>query len=198
MGSCFKCKKNCVYLDVTKDKTIKDLFGGPCDLCRNIICRECSKLTASDIRALMTQTRVVVYFCEGCLCSVKQVAILQKDSKDLKEKYDSLGKEVCDVKQELQQIKSEVDLAPKSYAQALTNSTNELKNEIATIKASAEFISKCHDDQKKQLEKTSDLLKTHSKENVALKQEIKKLETTVSTSGQKQRECNIIISGIKY
>lgn len=198
MGTCFKCKRSCVYVDVTKDKNIKDLFGGPCDLCRNTLCRDCSKMTSSDIRALMTQSRTVMFFCEDCICTIKQISTLQKSFRDLQENCSVLNKDLCDVKQEFQQIKSVAESAPKSYAQALANSTNALNKEIASIRASAEFISKCHDDQKKQLEATSDLLKTHNKENINLKQDIKLLESKVNTSLLKEKECNVIITGLKY
>ncbi|CAG9760229.1 unnamed protein product [Ceutorhynchus assimilis] len=159
MGTCFKCNKSCVYMDVTKDRNIKDLFWGSCDLCRNIVCRECSKVTSSDIRALMTQSRIILYFCEGCLCNIKQISDNLRDMKR-------------DVQQLKPELKSTMDSVPKSYAQVLSKTTNTLKKEIDDIKGSAEFISQCYDDQKKELIKATDTLKKYDKETNALKQNI--------------------------
>lgn len=197
MGTCSKCDISCVYMDVTKDKSIKDLFGGPCDLCRNIFCRECSRLTSSEIRALMTQSRVIVYFCQDCLCKIKQLDSIQKDSKDLQQKFGALKQDVCDMKENIQQLQSQVASAPKSYAQALAATTSTIKKDISDIRESAEFISQCHEDQKKELVKASDTLKKYDKENSILKENIKKLENKMIQSEQKEKENKIIISGLK-
>lgn len=200
MGTCFKCNKSCVYVDVTKDRNIKDLFGGPCDLCRNIVCRECSKVTSSDIRALMTQSRIILYFCEGCLSSIKQIGNM-KNPKEIQQKICDLEQDLRDTKQDVQQLRSElkstVDSVPKSYAQALSSTTTTLKKEIDDIKGSAEFISQCYEDQRKELIRATDTLKKYDKENNDLKQNIKKLEVKVSLSEQKEKENKIIISGLK-
>lgn len=197
MGTCVKCEKSCVYIDVTKDKTIRDLFGGPCDLCRGIFCRDCSKLTSSEIRALLTQSRVIVFFCRDCLGSIKQMGNIQKDSDDLKQQFGALKQDVSDMKENFKSLQLEVTSAPKSYAQALAGTASALKKDISDIKSSAEFISQCYEDQKKELARATDTIKKYDNENSVLKQNIKKLVTKVSLSEQKEKENKIIISGLK-
>ncbi|CAG9760381.1 unnamed protein product [Ceutorhynchus assimilis] len=197
MGTCFKCRNSCVYVDVTKDKSIKDLFGGPCDFCRNIFCKDCSKLTSSEIRALMTQSRVIVFFYQDCMANIKQIGNIQKDSEDIKLKFSALQQNVSNMKEDIQNLQSQVTSAPKSYAQALASTTSTLQKDISDIKNSAEFISQCYEDQKTELVKATETLKKYDTENSALKQNIKMLETKMFFSEQKEKENKVIISGLK-
>ena len=36
---CTKCNTSCVYVDVTRGKDIKEMFGCPCDACTDFYCR---------------------------------------------------------------------------------------------------------------------------------------------------------------
>lgn len=100
MLSCSKCSSECVFRDVSKSKEIKELFGGPCDLCGDILCRNCSGISSSEIRALTAQTRVVSYYCAGCLDTIRdavkclpnmkrQIAELCTETQELKQKVNS-------------------------------------------------------------------------------------------------------------
>lgn len=56
---CSKCDSVCVFKDVSNSTEIKDLFGGPCDLCKHIFYTNCSGTSASEIRNKLTaQSRV--------------------------------------------------------------------------------------------------------------------------------------------
>ncbi|CAG9767595.1 unnamed protein product [Ceutorhynchus assimilis] len=77
--------------DVTKSKEIKDLFGGSCDMCRSIICRQCSGVSSSEIRVLTAQTRVVTYYCPEC---VEIIRTSVKNLPTLKEQISSIEKKL--------------------------------------------------------------------------------------------------------
>lgn len=91
---CSKCDTPCFFKDVTKSKEIKDLFGGPCDMCRLTFCRNCSGVSSSEIRVLTAQIRVVTYYCPECIqiihASVKTLPTMKKQISSIEKKLSVL------------------------------------------------------------------------------------------------------------
>lgn len=52
-----KCSSSC---KLRKDKS--ELFGFPCDSCKQVICRNCAGLSASEIRCLPMSPRVLLFW----------------------------------------------------------------------------------------------------------------------------------------
>lgn len=128
--NCSKCNQECIYKDVTKSKEIKDRFGAPCDSCKQIVCRDCSNITSSEIRAIMTGSRIILFFCTECINAVRQMPLMKT--------------ELHKIKKEIEQIKSVVDvLKPEpspspSYAE-VARKTEELTNQIKSLKEKLEI-----------------------------------------------------------
>lgn len=74
---CFKCKSECICKDVPKSKDTKDLFGGPCDLCKRLFYRNCVGISSRKIIAFTAQTRILSYFC------IKYLDMIRDSVKDL-------------------------------------------------------------------------------------------------------------------
>ena len=100
MSTCSKCKSECFFIDVSKSKDIKELFGGPCDLCRQVFCRKCTLLSSNKIRVLTAPNKTVSYYCPKCVNTIhtlvkelpkmkKQINDLHSESHDLKRKLNS-------------------------------------------------------------------------------------------------------------
>ncbi|CAG9769160.1 unnamed protein product [Ceutorhynchus assimilis] len=76
---CAKCKTNCVMKE-----SKADVFGYPCECCRRVYCKNCANISATEIRALIMSSRVVLFFCEDCKNSIKQVPTLKDDIQEIK------------------------------------------------------------------------------------------------------------------
>lgn len=138
MTSCFKCNTACVFKDVTKSKDTKDLFGGPCDLCRKILCRSCSGISASEIRAFTAQTRVMSYYCSDCLEAVRNaINELPKMGEVL-----NLEKQVADIRNDLEEVKVGIAATSRSYADVLQIKTDAevLKGNVVKLEDKVESI----------------------------------------------------------
>lgn len=155
--NCFKCQNPC------KPKEEKnELFGFPCDCCKRIICKTCSRISSSEVRCLIMQSRVVIFWCPECMESLKelkgQVKNIEKDmsevrielkreindlSQDLEKKIREVNKEMVRINSEtksetldqIQKINNKISTSgepAKTYAQVLTD-TNTLKNQVKEL-----------------------------------------------------------------
>lgn len=89
-----KCKSCSIVLE-TRDEYIQ------CDSCRVKFhaSKKCSPLSATELRAFELGKRMLIFFCEDCLHSFKQMPLLLR-------KVTQLEEEVKDLKGELEQLKS--------------------------------------------------------------------------------------------
>ena len=121
MNPCSKCDKSCVFKDVSKSKEIKDLFGGPCDLCKLIICRECSGISANKIRVLTSPSRLILYYCHDCRnvirSTVTEMSNIQAQIKKLQDNVkpteseqlqDIIVKETAKLRKETESFKKQI------------------------------------------------------------------------------------------
>lgn len=83
---CSKCNLECAPKD-EKDK----LFGLPCDICRQVLCRDCSGVRSSEIRVLILKERTLRFFCSSCLECFYMIPLLHKKVSDLEAKFDVLS-----------------------------------------------------------------------------------------------------------
>lgn len=113
-------------MDTTKSREIKETFGAPCDSCKKMVCKSCSGISSSEIRAIMTQSRVVLFFCPDCLVMLK--------------KLPQLSVQVDEMKMEIREIRARVDAQPqmRSYA--------EVAAETKTLKSQVEKLNKIVDE----------------------------------------------------
>lgn len=82
---CYKCKSECVFKE-DKQRT----FGFPCDMCCLVICQNCNKTQAQEIRVVPSQTRTLVFLCPDCLINVKNLPNTLKEVKALTNKLNQL------------------------------------------------------------------------------------------------------------
>lgn len=100
-----------------------------CDTCKNLICLECSELSASEIRCISLQKRILKFQCKKCrnfeLVDILQNTIIDKTKiiqdqeliiKLLQEKINDIGKN---------------QMNTKSYASAIND--NKEKHEVAKV-----------------------------------------------------------------
>lgn len=69
-GSCSKCKTAVIYKE---PKKTGEVFGYPCDHCKNVVCQTCCEISATEIRTILLSKRSMPFYCKQCLSSVKQL-----------------------------------------------------------------------------------------------------------------------------
>lgn len=116
MSACVKCSVVCVFKDVTRSKDIKDLFGAPCDFCKQVFCSKCSEISSCEIRALVSQSKVINFYCFHCRSSIRDalvaLPVLQSGNLALGEKVEKLNQDLSNL------ISAKADHT-KSYCDAL-------------------------------------------------------------------------------
>lgn len=124
---------------MSKSKDIRELFGGPCDLCKRIFCRNCSGISSSEIRAFTSQSRVLSYYCGDCLGTIrKAIPNLPK----IIDEIPNLEKQVIDIRDQLKEVKDSIAATTKSYADVLQiqKDAAELKGNIVKLEDKVESI----------------------------------------------------------
>ena len=126
--SCSKCQSECYFMDTSKSREIKELFGASCDLCKSVFCR---KVTSNEIRVLTSQNRLLSYHCLDCLNSIRGMI---SDLAAVKQQVDNLCLETRELKN---QINMNTPNTSPSYAQVVAD-TNSLKDQVEKLKKSVE------------------------------------------------------------
>lgn len=107
-------------------------------MCGHIFCRNCSGISASEIRALTVQTRVITYYCTDCLVAIRGLI------KDLPRMKNQIGV-LCVETEELKQ-KVGANLAAPTYAQVaadteiLRDRVEKLNETVNRQKPSSELV----------------------------------------------------------
>lgn len=91
MANCYKCKNECT---IKEEKG--NLFGYPCDFCRNIICSNCAGTSASEVRVLALKTRSLFHLCLDCRENIFKNIL-------------ELNQKVCSLEEELKKVKCNND-----------------------------------------------------------------------------------------
>lgn len=134
---CIKCKSACA----PKEKGLQEneIFGCPCDCCKNMICKNCSKMTTTEVRTMILANRTMFYFCDTCSETIKLLPVfknkmpqLESDIKKLKEisaqipKVDEIKSEIVQIKKDIEQLKNSSSTA-LSYADVVSNLNKDTK-----------------------------------------------------------------------
>lgn len=117
--NCSKCNEECYFIDTTKSREIKELFGCACDLCKKVFCRNCNRYGSNEIRVMCTTRNWLKFFCHDCLELINATV---KDVPSINKKIDNLEKET----RELKDILNDNAL---SYAQVVAD-TSDLKKQV--------------------------------------------------------------------
>ncbi|KAG5884373.1 hypothetical protein JTB14_003320 [Gonioctena quinquepunctata] len=80
-----------------------------CDSCHGLQhpVGACTGLSSSELRAVIIQKRTLVYFCQECRTSFKNIPTLLREIKSFKTEFTSLKKEVDQLKNEMKNWKDE-------------------------------------------------------------------------------------------
>lgn len=131
--TCSKCSSICFFMDVTKSRDIKELFGCACDLCKRILCRNCSKLSSSEVRALTAQTKVISYFCQECL---KEIRKHIREIPNIQNQVSELGASTQQMKEtlhsELEKLQLDIIQIKTTYAEIASKKTT-LEKEVIHV-----------------------------------------------------------------
>lgn len=64
MMSCSKCHSTCILKARPNEN---ELFGAACDICKEVICKKCSKITTTEAHAIaVKEKRVILFLCSTC------------------------------------------------------------------------------------------------------------------------------------
>ena len=114
MGTCYKCNNECVPKE---EKT--ELFGLPCDICRRIICKNCSGVRSSEVRVLIMKERCLRHFCPDCLECFSMMPGLKRRISELEAEIDAikLGKPTNETPGNL--VQADEPVSTKNLADAI-------------------------------------------------------------------------------
>ena len=62
---CVKCSKQCIFKRRPKED---EVFGVPCDYCNEAWCKECARISATEIDTLTLTQRLLMFYCTNCKC----------------------------------------------------------------------------------------------------------------------------------
>lgn len=141
---CYICSIQCVLKEKFESQTSK--FGIPCDRCRRTVCRTCTNIATSEVRAIELSNRSasVRYYCPGCADEIMQL--------------DSLRGQIQSLTLEVEEIKKRSFQARPSYADALKK-VEIIANEVNEAKVAREISEKVLQETAKQLSTLEDRVK---------------------------------------
>ncbi|CAH1155394.1 unnamed protein product [Phaedon cochleariae] len=139
-GKCFKCNGDCVLKD-----NKGELFGYPCDQCKQIVCKNCAGLSASEVRAVVIPTRVMPFYCPHCrVNTISSIARklnkleeeIQENSSNFHGKFITLEHRIIKMEQILDSNKLIEQRLSK--IEELIESNKSLNHEVSEIKKRVE------------------------------------------------------------
>lgn len=133
-GTCSTCLQICVFKE---PKNSTEVFGYPCDLCKKILCRKCSGISTTELRAIVMNSRVMPYICKFCLPKLQEalqlanrVTALETEIAEVK----SNTQKVLDVAGLLQGFSDELKSIKTSVSSSLDDIKLFVKDEIDSLK----------------------------------------------------------------
>lgn len=132
MPVCSQCNKECVFKEEKNE-----LFGCPCDVCKEIWCKNCARMSASEIKCLSISKRVIMYFCSVCVEEIKKISEIKQRLLNVENKMDDVSQatlELSTLKETVKKIESkllsldcEIQKSTQSYAE-ITAGKQRIKN----------------------------------------------------------------------
>lgn len=98
------------------------VFGCPCDCCKKLVCKNCTKLSSTEMRTVVLSSRFMLFYCPQCLVSIQELPKLKLQMSELRN--------------EVEKLKESVN-TKLSYADALKNveqETRSIKGELENVK----------------------------------------------------------------
>lgn len=193
---CKNCNRPCI-LKARPDKD--ELFGAPCDLCKVVLCKNCSEICTTEAHAVALTQRVLLYYCQGCKNAVNELsrerhslsdrlkkAELLARSKDLEiENLESEKQATCaDLQKEVETLLVEIK-EKDSYIKRLNRRTKDFEEEA--LAADESFVKKVNE-QKHEILKANKEIVELMKKNGILTEVIKELEINLKGQTQKLSE----------
>lgn len=120
--NCYKCKILCT---LKEPKGRDEMFGSACDSCKRVVCKSCSEISSTEIRAVVLSAKVLKFFCPDCQENIRNLPKLQSQVQKLQEEMEEIKKSL-----KLVQEKPSYSEVLKSVAK----DNQELKAEIITLK----------------------------------------------------------------
>lgn len=112
--SCVTCKLN------IKDKDEKIIGCDSCNVTMHLN-EKCTGLSPSELRAIVIQKRVILFFCEDCRGAFKRVPVLIKKLDEMQHIIESLQKEVQQLKDQKEALNMEAILHEAQERQVRSN-----------------------------------------------------------------------------
>ncbi|KAG5871201.1 hypothetical protein JTB14_019297 [Gonioctena quinquepunctata] len=126
-GTCFLCRGSCIFKE-SKTET----FGYPCDLCKRVICKNCSNISATEIRVVQMTARIMPFFCTDCRENILKLPDLVKRVSDMEVEIhnntsDMKGKLLA-VEQRIMKLELNTQTKPESSLPLETLEVLDIKN----------------------------------------------------------------------
>lgn len=110
---CLKCLKQCVYKRRPRDD---EIFGTACDCCKEVWCKECARISATEIDAIALTQRMLLFYCIDCKSNLKQLPkianIIELNDKlkhQSKQKDMYISEMKVEYDERIQELQSEID-----------------------------------------------------------------------------------------
>ena len=121
-SNCTLCGSACIFKRRPNAKE-GELFGAQCDGCELFICKDCAKLTATEVDAVVLQNRTLS-FCYDCRAGFPDIVQLAKKFEQLQVELTKKDKYIFNLEADLEDLK----LTLKDEIQRLSDD-NKLKND---------------------------------------------------------------------
>lgn len=125
--NCYKCKIVCT---LREPKNKEETFGAVCDSCRRVLCKTCSEISPTEIRAATLTAKVLKFFCPDCFENIGNLPKLRCQVQELRDEVESL-------KIMLRSFQEKPSFA--EVVKGVTRENQEMRAEIAGLK---EVVSK--------------------------------------------------------
>ena len=148
--SCVVCDKECV---LKRRPIAKELFGAPCDICKQTFCKNCAELTTTEADVMALCRRTLLFYCKKCKCSQKYID-RATENEELQVVVDDLRSTIGELQTEIMEKNNHINRLKRSsvsFCEEVTRTEQEYTREI-------EILTQKNNDLREQLNKNLELL----------------------------------------
>ena len=104
-SNCTICTNACIF---KRRPSVKEgeLFRAQCDGCERLICKDCAKLTATEVDAVVLQNRTLLLFCYECKAGFQNVAQPSRKFEQLKVELTQKNNYIFNLEADMEDSKS--------------------------------------------------------------------------------------------
>lgn len=135
-SECYICSASCVLKEKLESRDA--VFGYPCDCCKKTVCRNCTKLSPTEMRTVVLSTRCMLYYCPNCMVTIQEVPRLKSQMEELRSEIEQL-KEMVGAKQSYADVVKSVEQETHSIKGELENMKARMNEKVAAAEEAMNF-----------------------------------------------------------